>query len=245
MLASHHLRIPPANITQLSRPTHYFVSPQGRNSKTSTSYRGTTWHQTSSSNCTHTPLFSRYLPAGFGLPDPDPHMYTPGHAPKSALHARTGSTSSLSRQLSRTHANSSNPDPNPPITLLTHMYLLPSSQPHVPCLRTTLLGGVCPCVACRLARGIHCQLLGVWARRRHWRSGHWGIRAGARCDGSGPRREGFTRHGDEGGRVWRVWGWVRRHEWEQTEGKGKDDQENATVVEESGGEYDDEDDGDV
>ncbi|KAF8224597.1 hypothetical protein L208DRAFT_1409986 [Tricholoma matsutake] len=102
-------------------------------------------------------------------------MYTPGHAPKSALHARTGSTSSLSRQLSRTHANSSNPDPNPPITLLTHMYLLPSSQPHVPCLRTTLLGGVCPCVACRLARGIHCQLLGVWARRRHWRSGHWGF----------------------------------------------------------------------
>lgn len=72
-----------------------------------------------------------------------------------------------------------------------------------------------------------------------------GIRAGARCDGPGPGREGFTRHGDEGGRVWQVWGWVCRHEGEQTEGKGKDDQENATVAEESEGEYDEEDDGDV
>jgi hypothetical protein len=68
----------------------------------------------------HVPV--QHLPASFGLPNPDPHTSKPRHTPKSAQHARTGSTSSLSRQLSRTHANSSNADPNPPLTLPTRTY---------------------------------------------------------------------------------------------------------------------------
>jgi hypothetical protein len=68
----------------------------------------------------HAPV--QHLPASFGLPNPDTNTAKSGHAPKSAQHARTGSSSSLSRQFSRAHVNSPNADPNPPPALPSRTY---------------------------------------------------------------------------------------------------------------------------
>jgi hypothetical protein len=65
------------------------------------------------------------LPATFGLPSinsVNSVTFKPRHAQKSMQHARSGSTSSLSRLPSRSHANALNGRSDPPLTVPTRIY---------------------------------------------------------------------------------------------------------------------------